>query len=312
MHTGLQTSTVAGLILTPLLVCNSARAQAPIDPDQHFVGTTPCDTQPRRFLGIVKDLPCERITWQLALSTDRETGLPATFSLVAVYGMQAQSAPGFVDGGRTVQRHGAWSVVTGIAANGNDVYRLAAKGPARSANFARIGGNLLHLLDDANRLAIGNPSWSYTLNRVSGATSRAVSGPLTPTKISSARPRPAAVFEGRSPCQEIAQLLNVRTGSECNKIKWRLTLFEDPTSGVPTTYRLEGTLYRDRPRTGTWAILEDRSAGSRVFRLDPDHPAGSLSLLKGDDNVLFFLTNAGTFLVGDAEFSYTLNQVSSR
>ena len=158
MHTGLRTSTGAALMVAPLVVCNPARAVAPIEPD-HFVGTTPCDTQPRRFLGIVNDLPCERISWRLALSRDRETGRPATFSLVAVYGMQMQSAPGFVDGGTTVQLHGARSVVTGIATNGDAVYRLTTQGPAGSADFAKIGGNLLHLLNEGNRLAIGNPSW---------------------------------------------------------------------------------------------------------------------------------------------------------
>jgi hypothetical protein len=32
------------------------------------------------------------------------------------------------------------------------------------------------------------------------------------------------------------------------KAKWRLTLYQDPGTGAPTTYKVEGSLYRQTPR----------------------------------------------------------------
>jgi hypothetical protein len=101
----------------------------------------------------------------------------------------------------------------------------------------------------------------------------------------------------------------VATSSDCNKIKWRLTLHQDPATGTPTTYKLEGFVYRNPPRTGKWVVLEDASANAVVYRLDPDQPGGFLSLFRADDNILLFLNRAGDFLVGDVHYSYTLNRV---
>jgi hypothetical protein len=137
---------------------------------EQFVGSTPCDALPRRFIGIANDAPCERITWQLVLSRARDTGQPGTYSLQAVHGIQVQSAPGFVDGGTTVQLHGTWAIDKSTRTNSDAVvYRISAEGPARTAYFAKIGDNLLHLLSEDRTLAIGNPGWSYTLNRSEGA-----------------------------------------------------------------------------------------------------------------------------------------------
>jgi hypothetical protein len=45
-----------------------------------------------------------------------------------------------------------------------------------------------------------------------------------------------------------------------------------------------------------------------IYRLEPAKGHALLHLLKGDDNVLFFLDKKQKPLVGHAEFSYTLNR----
>jgi hypothetical protein len=94
------------------------------------------------------------------------------------------------------------------------------------------------------------------------------------------------------------------------KAKWELVLYRDPITLAPTTYTLKGTFYRERLREGRWTIL--RGAGTRpdavVYRLDPDKPRESLSFLKADDNILFFLDKERTLMVGNGDFSYTLNR----
>ncbi len=42
--------------------------------------------------------------------------------------------------------------------------------------------------------------------------------------------------------------------------------------------------------------------------MTPDKQAYSLYLLKGDDNILFFVDPNGRLLVGNEDFSYTLNR----
>jgi hypothetical protein len=131
-----------------------------------FVGSTPCDELPRQFLGIPANSPCERITWQLTLLTHQDTRLPITYKLASTYGMQAQSAPGFVGGGTTVELQGTCATVKGTKANPDAmVYQLNADKPQRSVSFVKVGDDLLHLLNREKSLMIGSASWSYTLNR---------------------------------------------------------------------------------------------------------------------------------------------------
>lgn len=276
---------------------------------EQFLGSSPCDALPRRFLGIAGDRQCERITWRLAFAGSGDGAGPATYELEAVYGMQIQGAPGFVNGGTSVQMHGTLSVVQGTSVHPTAVvYRMRAQGSTRSADFARVGPDLLHLLDEDGALAVGNSGWSYTLSRDAPMPT----GDPSPRFVTSpsAHASTAGVFEGRTPCRAVARELNVPTSSACTKMKWRLTLFEDPAGGAPADYRLEASGYRNPPRTGKWAVVRFPGSNAVVCQLDPGTQGAFLSLFKADDNILFFLDKAGNFMIGDSEFSFTLNRTS--
>ena len=124
-------------------------------------------------------------------------------------------------------------------------------------------------------------------------------------------PQVFGYFEGRSPCQEIAKMLKVSGRDACIKIKWQLILYQDPVTHAPTTYALGGFAWRNPPRTGKWAIVKaaKEDPNAVVYQLDPDDPQGFLSFLKADDNILFFLDNNRELLVGNEQFSFTLNRV---
>jgi hypothetical protein len=120
------------------------------------------------------------------------------------------------------------------------------------------------------------------------------------------------IFDGRTPCQELAGMIQETTTPECTKIKWRLALYKDSVTGKPNGYQLWGLIYRnERPREGQWQIVRGTKADpdAIVYRLDLEGKP-SLFLQKGDDNVLFFLDAAKKLLVGNRDFSYTLNRVS--
>ena len=96
----------------------------------------------------------------------------------------------------------------------------------------------------------------------------------------------------------------------CTKAKWRVTLFQDPKTAAPTTYKVEGTLFRREPREGSWSIVcgAANDPKATVYELKGKDTQPSLWLLKGDDNVLFFLNTDRQPMVGNGEFSYTLNR----
>lgn len=128
------------------------------------------------------------------------------------------------------------------------------------------------------------------------------------------RPGPGAdsllgVFEGRTPCGAVATEFTGFPAQNCEKIKWRLTLYRHPSTGSPTTYAFKGTR---ATRQGRWRI--ERGRGSRsgwlVYHLDYEAPAKVLSLLAIDDRVLLLLDRDLNILVGDASWSYALNRTS--
>ena len=127
-------------------------------------------------------------------------------------------------------------------------------------------------------------------------------------------PQVYGCFEGRSPCQEIARLLGAERGEECTKIKWQLILFQDPVTKAPTTYALGGFAWRNPPKFGKWTLLKGtrEEPNAEVIRLDPEVPKAFLSFLKGDDNILFFLDHQHRLMVGNKDFSFTLNRIAEK
>jgi hypothetical protein len=124
-------------------------------------------------------------------------------------------------------------------------------------------------------------------------------------------PQVHGYFEGRSPCREITEMLNADGRDSCIKIKWQLLLFQDPVTHAPTTYALGGFAWRNPPKTGKWAIIKGtkEDPNAVVYQLEPDNPQGFLSFVKADDNILLFLDKEKKLLVGNSQFSYTLNRV---
>jgi len=130
------------------------------------------------------------------------------------------------------------------------------------------------------------------------------------------------VFQGRVPCTEIAKQIKISTDADCTKLKWSLTLYQDPVTFQPTTYDLnivgggdmvkqDGGSYRQKLYEGKWTIIKGikSNPGVYVYQLELSKPGAYFYLLKGDENVLFVLDENKEFSVGNEDFSYTLNRV---
>jgi len=116
------------------------------------------------------------------------------------------------------------------------------------------------------------------------------------------------IFEGRPPCREIAKQVDSPATAECEKIKWRLVLYQDSITKQPSTYQLLG---RYLPSAGTWKIIHGTrfDPGAEVYQLTLAKPGTYFYFLKGDDNVLFILDENKELRTGNQDFSYTLNRV---
>lgn len=208
----------------------------------------------------------------------------------------------------TKDKEGRWSVAKGTKSDPKAVvYELA-----EAVNFLKVGDDVLHAMNPDRTLAVGNGGWSYTLNR-STAAEKAV-----PPSAEAGRPSESytlsplasgedvfGVFEGRTPAMGIARELKIDTPDR-TKVKWRVTLYQDPKTKAPTTYKVENSFLRSDRREGTWSVVSRERP--EVYQLSKTKTEADLFLLKGDDNVLFFLNQDRKPLVGHVDFSYTLNR----
>jgi len=117
-------------------------------------------------------------------------------------------------------------------------------------------------------------------------------------------------FEGRSPCQEIAKQLNLQVSESCWKAKWSMVLYADPVTSKPAAFEIKGSIFKDGWQ-GKWSIIRGMPANTNatIFELKPENDGRSLFLLKADENVLFILDQRKNLMVGNTNFSYTLNRV---
>ena len=286
-----------------------------------FEGTSPCDAVSRKPLQIPTTVNCEMIKWSLILFQNRDSIDPTTYELNFSYGLSQSNTNGLINGGTKVARRGRWTTAHGTTTAPNAVTFELDKGSAGAMSFLKLDHNVLHLLDSDRNLAVGNAGWSYTLSRrdtlqkqtdLANATATSSFQSAQINSLSTGAPLSSVLgrFVGRSPCVQVARELRKTVGADCMKVKWDLTLYQDSKTLAQTTYELRGTFYRDRIRKGTWTVLRG-ARGNRaavVYQLNADAPDGSLMLLKGDDNILFFLDGDRNLMIGNGDFSYTLNR----
>jgi hypothetical protein len=139
-----------------------------------------------------------------------------------------------------------------------------------------------------------------------------------PYTTTSSKPVPSGkdvygIFEGRCACQELAAVLKRDVSPDCFKTKWGLYLYHNPDTHVPTTYVLEGSFFRQAIRKGNWHFIKGTTNDPYdiVLELKADNQQ-TIYLLKGDENVLFFLDNDKNLLTGNDLFSYTLNRTQKK
>ncbi|MDB5231123.1 MAG: hypothetical protein JWN76_1928 [Chitinophagaceae bacterium] len=152
----------------------------------------------------------------------------------------------------------------------------------------------------------GNGGYSYVLNN-NAPVKDGEFYPPTPQNL----PAKMMVFQGRTPCAELAKMMQQDKGPACDKMKWYIILYTDSVTGQPSYYLKGGRAYKKETMTkGRWQII--RKNGRTIYKLDTENENAVIYLLRGDDNFLFFTDEEGNLLVGNENFSYTLNRTTDR
>lgn len=272
-----------------------------------FTGSTPGDKSIKSLIGIPTNDSIDFMRWELVLG---EMNQPF-FVLNLNYGLSKPNTSGFQPGDKTMTIRGTYESrhLKTDSFNG-EVYDLISSDFTNDTiSLVKIGNRALHILERGNSLMVGNGGWSYTLNLSDRPDEEA--SPLI-TLVSAANilndTSLEVIFDGRTPCSEIAMAFNFNPPRECLKLKWRLTLYRDTVTMEPSTYKLQRTNIRDTGiATGKWTVY-CHSDSTVIYKLDPDKPDNSLLLLAGDENVLFFLDKDYRLFPGNDNFSYTLNR----
>jgi hypothetical protein len=264
--------------------------------DFNLVGSTPGDSAIKKMLGIKPDAVIDFIRWELQFKADQR------FKLAIQYGENQPNTLGFKQGGTEQMIEGKYQVSS--TENWKELYTLKNSEGKVLLNMVAINANIFHVLDDQNQLLVGNAGWSYTLNRAFVQDPGDTNIKSAVTQSTEAK----QVYEGRTPCQEIARLHpEMKASSDCFKIKWRLILNRDAKTGLPSTCTTRN-IVNNQPRdiAGTWDLL--RTPRAVIYQLNLPGLQDPIFLMEADKNILYFLDDKQNLLIGNKDFSFTLNR----
>jgi hypothetical protein len=269
---------IVAIIVTFFLFSSCASSK-----ETNYTGSTPASVAVRNFLGIPLADSIDFIRWKLSINDIK-------YTLECNYGIGKPNTNGFYNGGKNVSFGGSLKKDKNIYVLQNGKHRL---------KFAGLNNNLLHILNEDNTLMIGGGGWSYVINNTQPSPDDQLMLPAKETVI-----KDSMAFQGRTPCG----VPGVLKSQQCYKLKWYLVLYGNPVKNEPLSYRVLGTGYRlEGGRKGKWAIHTNKN-GKIVYDLLDEYGKTLFQLLKLDEGVLIFTDEKGNLLVGDHDFSYTLNR----
>lgn len=295
----MQLPIIFGLIISGACSWTSPKTETII-----LVGSTPGDELIKSQLGIANETNIDFIRWNLSFSTLKDNA----FDLNITFGVGQPNTLGFKEGGQAKSYHGQYTI---LKKGSTEIYQLKSDQLHPQIELVKLNENLFQFLTPQHRLMVGNGGWSYMLNSKTPVNPSDNLPVLTPAFNPMQDTSRQLIFDGRTPCQDLAAEYRLNVSSECFKLKWKLILNRDTVSHKPTTYSIRKVV-DNTPRdiTGNWTII--KGAGSNpnafIYQLDPEKPEQAISMLVGDENILYFINRDKHLFVGNENFSYTLNK----
>lgn len=287
--------------------CSGGKESDATGSEKVFVGSTPGDSLIKAMLAIPSETKADFIQWELKLSRIKEK--QPTFLLNIVFGESQPGTPGFKEDHKKAFE-GKFTRSEKIQANYQaEIYHLKSPQFHQEISMIKINDHLLHILTPQGQLMVGNGGYSYTLNYKGPIKDQDSSLPALFTFTNA--PLLQVVYEGRTPCQDLAAEIQMNVSESCFKLKWKLILNRDSVTHQPTTY-VTRKVIDNSPREveGNWKIIRGTTAhpNAQIIQLDPEMPDKSILLYAADENILFFLHKDTSLFVGNENFSYTLNR----
>jgi hypothetical protein len=272
-------SAVLSCLIILLGSCNHA-------PTKNYTGSTPANAAVvRDFLNIPRTDSVDFIRWKLQLNNGE-------FQLICNYGIGKPNTNGFYNGGKAIQLKGKFIAL------GNDIILQNA---GKSLRMVELNEDLLHIADNSEHLLVGTGGWSYTLNTLSPLHSSHVN-----LKANMGTVTDSLVYVGRTPCGVPGV---VEPGKECYKLKWKIIFYPISNTLHYGRYKILSTAYRTQiGKTGTWRLIHGKD-DRIIIEMNNDEETNYIYLVKLDEEVLIFSDGEGKLLVGNEDFSYTINRV---
>ena len=266
--------------------------------DLSLSASTPADIPIRKTLKINPDIVVDFIRWQLHMKD-------SNFELSLNYGESQPNTLGFKPNSITVNIKGQYSIAYNPAFKA-DVLTLKSAQLGTDLLLLKITNNIYQILESNSTLMNGNGGWSYTLNN-NNPQENGLSSLTFPQNDFTAN---QVTYDGRTPCKEFTSEYKIAVHSDCFKLKWRLVLNFDPVTHKPTTYSLQGISGKAYDTSGKWTIIRGttKNRNAIISKLNPDEEDHSISFLRANGNILFFLDKKYDLFIGNKDFSYTLNQ----
>lgn len=289
------------LLLTCIFLTASCSAKN-IKPEIILIGSTPGDELIKTMLTIPAETKVDFIRWNLILDDKK------AFVLDIAYGESKPNTLDFKSENKQTIK-GTYLILKNQEENRfKEIYQLKGDDLPEIISIVKINENLFHILTPQNKLMTGNGGWSYSLNRKNTVDS----GEILISSPKSNNKSLQLVFEGRTPCQEIAtEHPEINADRSCFKIKWRLILNRDSIIHEPTTCTIRN-IVNNQPRdvTGRWTIIKGTATNAEaiIYKIQADNLAEPILLFFGDENVLFFLDKDNNPFIGNEDFSFALNK----
>lgn len=263
-----------------------------------LVGSTPGDEEIKSKLEIRPNVKVDFIKWDLKLEKSN------IFVLKIFYGESEPNTLGFVNGGQSRVIKGTYSINNNVK---SEIYHFNTGKMVIS--MLKLNESLFHVLNGKNELKVGNGGWSFTLNNKNALKS--ISIPYTNSNKNLEYRVLQEIYDGRTPCKEFANEYQWKVSNDCFKLKWKLTLNRDSVTYRPTTFSIRKVVDNiPNDISGTWAIKKgiNNLPDVTIILLNCENPNQTISLLVGDNNILYFLHNDNSLFVGNENFSFTLNK----
>jgi hypothetical protein len=248
-----------------------------------YVGSTPAHPVIRSFLGIPLSDSIDFIKWRLVTKDNQ-------YSLHCQFGIGKPNTDGFMNDGQTID-------LNGNLRKEKSYYFL--QNGIKTLKVLVLNEDLLHFLNNDSSLLVGNGGWSYTINADKPSNTNQINIVAKRTVH-----RDSVAFEGRTPCTDWG---GRHPSPNCIKMKWLVVFYANPKTNEPTTYHLNGTYNRQGGTRGMWKMITGKD-GRIIYQLIVEKENESMYLLKLSEDILVFTDKQGKLLVGDKNFSYTLNR----